>query len=483
MNLLHMKKVKLKGLQNPIKEQINKKYNLINVNNVNKNIFKNSYKSSLKSKLFSIFLIILGICFFTVKIIRNNYLSKKNIEINEPILPKSNKEYIVKKYIISSSNFNNSRYYFKNYLFEQRKIFKINYSYYPYLQINKLLSYEENANNIYNSTGMLNITKLDFYYNNTDINTLNFNHIHLSMGFDEKYIDLSLVSIASILNVSSPDTYIHFHILVINFKFESMRKIIQLKRINKNVDFVFYNSKQAEYDFGERGKKEWRGVGDYTRILISEIVNNTNKILIMDSGDIIAQKDLSEIYYYDLGDNYFSWILEDVAGNHEVNWNKFFRNYFYPNSGVCLVNIRLWRKDGLYKKAYLISKSYKDFPCPFQDILFVISDYRFLYFPLKYNCKQFFDNDEQMKNKDTNTTLIKKWTNHQRFSPYKYSIEEILEASLDPVINHFYQDKITNCNGCNYYTKQWIKYAELTGFYENIKRKYPKPFNICKIVR
>ncbi len=43
MNLFHMKKVKLKGLQNPIKEQINKKYNLINVNNVNKNIFKNSY--------------------------------------------------------------------------------------------------------------------------------------------------------------------------------------------------------------------------------------------------------------------------------------------------------------------------------------------------------------------------------------------------------------------------------------------------------
>ena len=52
----------------------------------------------------------------------------------------------------------------------------------------------------------------------------------------------------------------------------------------------------------------------------------------MDSGDIIAQKDLSEIYYYDLGDNYFSWILYDVAGNHDINFNKFFRNYFYPNS-------------------------------------------------------------------------------------------------------------------------------------------------------
>ena len=179
---------------------------------------------------------------------------------------------------------------------------------------------------------MLNITKLDYYYNKTDINTLNFNHIHLSMGFDRNYIELSSISIASILNTSSPDTYIHFHILAIEFTFEDMKKIISLNKINKNVEFVFYNSKQAEYDFGIRATKEWRGIGDYTRVLDPEIVNNTNKILIMDSGDIIVQKDISEIYFFDLEDNYFSWILEDVAGNHKVLWDEFFRNYFYPNS-------------------------------------------------------------------------------------------------------------------------------------------------------
>ena len=160
---------------------------------------------------------------------------------------------------------------------------------------------------------MLNITKLDYYYNNIDINIKNLNHIHLSMGFDNNFIELSSISIVSILNTSKPYTYIHFHIIAINFVFKDMKKIIDLKKINKNVEFIFYNSIQAEYDFGERGKKEWRGVGDYTRILAPQIVNNTNKILILDSGDIIAQKDLSEVFYFYMEYNYFSWILEDYA--------------------------------------------------------------------------------------------------------------------------------------------------------------------------
>ena len=87
------------------------------------------------------------------------------------------------------------------------------------------------------------------------------------MGFDNEYIELSLITIASLLNTSNSITYIHFHILCLNFKFEDMEKIIQLKKINKNVDFTFYNAKQAEYDFGKRGKKEMRGIGNYAKIL------------------------------------------------------------------------------------------------------------------------------------------------------------------------------------------------------------------------
>lgn len=372
------------------------------------------------------------------------------------------------------------RYNFQN-IYKNRKIFKINYSYYPYTEINKSISYKKNAENIYKSTGMLNITKLNYFYSGVDVDTGKLNHIHIGMALDKNYIELSSISIASLLNTSHPLTFIHFHILCLDFEFKEMTKIIKLKKINKNIDFIFYNAKQAKYDFGERGSKEMRGVGNYAKILCPEIVNSTDKILIIDSGDTIVQKDISEIFYYNLEDNYFSWILEDSAGNNKNKYDLFFRNIFYPNAGVFLVNISLFRKDELYKKAYYISKSYKELACPVQDILISLSIYKFNYLPLKYNSLIFFDNDKQLKNKINDTNAISKWLKEQRYSPYKYTKKEILDAAYNPVINHFYHDKIQlGQMGCNSSTIQWIQYAKLTGLYKEIKSKYPLPFRCEK---
>ena len=102
---------------------------------------------------------------------------------------------------------------------------------------------------------------------------------------------------SSLLNNSSPNTFIHIHIMLINCAYEDIQLIYSLNYINKNVEFIFYNAKQAEYDFS-RGLKEGRGVGDYTRVLAPEIVNNTNRIIILDSGDLIVNKDLSELYFF-----------------------------------------------------------------------------------------------------------------------------------------------------------------------------------------
>ena len=361
------------------------------------------------------------------------------------------------------------RYSFQE-IYNQRKIFKINYSYFPYTLVNKSISYDENAQEIYESTGMLNITKLDYYYGNNIVKSINLNHIHLSMGFDNHYIDLSTISIMSIINTSNPDTFIHFHFLCLNLKFKDMKKIIHLKKKNKNIDFIFYNSQQLQYDFGKRAKHEFRGLSNYARLLAPQIVNNTNRILCLDSGDIIVQKDISEIYFYDLEDNYFACILENIAGNYKKTNDYFYRNNLYPNGGILLFNIRLFRKDDLYKKIYFVSLSYPYLKCPCQDILITISIYKFKYMPLNYNSKPFF-NDEKDKHKINlrmKTKKIKRWMSDQKFSPYKYSINEIFDAANDPVINHFYNDKILSGHICTLYTIQWIKYAKMTGRYKII---------------
>ena len=409
--------------------------------------------------------------------INNNESIQENKDmkdINVPFLPITNKEYIVKEYNKTYYNSSHIRYHFHD-LFNKRKLFKINYSYLPYKEIDKSIPYDQTADKIYESTGMINITQLDFYYNNIDIDTSNFNHIHLSMGFNKDYILLSSIAIASILNTSNPNTYVHFHIILNDCKYEDIKPIIALKKINKNVEFVFYNGKQAEYDFGERGKREWRGVGDYSRILLPEIVNNTNKILIIDSGDTITQKDLSEVYFFDLEDNYFTFSLEDIAGRTD-NSNLFGRNNFYPNTGICLVNVREFRKDHLYRTAFYSALAYYDLPCPYQDIFLMISNYKFKFMPLSFNCPQFFENDEQMENKSCNTSAINHWLDFQQKSPYKYSREELLESALDPVIIHLTANKPNKNMANKKYTLMWIEYAKITGLYEEIKKKYPDPF-------
>ena len=236
---------------------------------------------------------------------------------------------------------------------------------------------------------------------------------------------------ASILNTSNPDTYIHFHLALIDdMKYVDLKPIIDLNKINGKVEFVFYNSKQVEYDFEEKRTKGWRGLGDYTRLLLPEIVNNTNRIIIMDCADIIVQKDLSELYFFDIGDNYFVFSLEDIAGKFD-NTFIFGRNNFYPNTGICLANIRKFREDNLYKNAFFAAIAYENLPCPYQDILLMISNYKFKYWPLNYNCPQFFDDNE----------CIEHWLSIQKNSPFRYSKEELLEASKNPVIIHLYFNK------------------------------------------
>lgn len=254
------------------------------------------------------------------------------------------------------------------------------------------------------------------------------------MGHDSNYIDLSLVTIASILNTTNNFTFIHFHFVLLDCNFEDMKAIIELKKIYNNIEFIFYNGKQAEYDFYLYGKKELRGVGDYTKFLIPEIVNNTNKIIILDSADIIAQKDLSEIYFYELEDNYFGFSLDILAGNFDRN-SIFARNRFYANIGICLVNVKLFRKDNLYKAGFFARLAYEFMPCPTQEMFFMISRYKFKYFPIIFNYPEFFK-DNEFENNIYNSSFIQLYLNKQNNSMFKYTLDEIIDGEKNKIVKN-----------------------------------------------
>lgn len=446
----------------------NTEYKSLNIEKTNN--FKMKKSLNIKNKFVFIFIIILFFVILTISLLLFLFLKKE--KKYKPFLPINENEILVKDFHKTKYDNSHLRYHFED-MYENRTIFIINYSYLPYKSIKKHLSYEENGKYIFESTGMLNITLLDLYYGNNIEDRSKFNHIHVSIGTDENFALLSLITIASLLNNSSPDTFIHVHAILLNCAFEDIKKMYKLKSINKNVEFIFYNAKQAEYDFS-RGKKERRGIGDYTRVLAPEIVNNTNRILILDTGDLIVEKDLSELYFFDLGDNYFAFILDISGGRYDTNL-IFARSLFYPNTAVCLVNVRKFRKDNLYKEAFFAAIAYEDLPCPYQDIFLIISHFKFKYLPLNYNCDDFYNDERELKER-TVTDKINNYMKCQKNSPFKYTLNEIFDAAIDPVITHLIIYKPQSNSANKIIMDKYRKYAKITGAYVELKNKYPKPF-------
>ena len=198
------------------------------INNFTKQLGKKSL--NFKIKFIHIMIIIIFIILLLISLPFFLYFKKENKSrekdnINKPFLPLNEKEILVKDYHKTKYNISHLRYHFED-LYEKRTKFNINYSYLPYKSIKKSLSYEENGKNIFESTGMLNMTLLDCYYGNKVEDRSKFNHIHVSIGTDENFVLLSLITIASLLNNSSPDTFIHLHAVLLNCAFEDIKKCI-----------------------------------------------------------------------------------------------------------------------------------------------------------------------------------------------------------------------------------------------------------------
>ena len=131
----------------------------------------------------------------------------------------------------------------------------------------------------------------------------------------------------------------------------------------------------------------------------------------------------------------------------------------------------------IYKAGYFARLAYDILPCPPQDMFFMVSRYKFKFFPLIYNCPQLSNNDSEIINKIYNN-LINKYLQSQNNSIFKYSFKEMLEAETNQVVSHLfttkpYLNKANKKNG-----KIWVNYAKMANAYDKLKLKYPETFKL-----
>ena len=340
-------------------------------------------------------------------------------------------------------------------------------------KVDKSSSLEKNGQKIYSKYNKINFNQLENKYNGKDAPDLSkFNNIHIALCLNEEYHLLASVTMASILINSNPESYIHFHIIALNdLNFEIMKKIYSLKsKLNNNSEFIFYNGKKVEKDFEDGIKVSERGAIDYGRFLITEVIHDGDKIdkvISLDIGDILVEKDLYSLYKKELGvqgylgveDAYPRCFLESIFNHKEK----------YVNGGVLLLNVKKWKEMNLYKyfvKMFKYVLTLTKFYNPYTDIMNDFLPWRSTgYMELKYNLQDYIVLKNGNAEKDYDI-----WA--KDCSYYHDKRDKVIEAEKKVVIRNLHKYKVYKGQGTEEMKKEWKSYAEKTGFYEEISKKY-----------
>ena len=165
----------------------------------------------------------------------------------------------------------------------------------------------------------------------------------ICLSSDDNYAKYMGTTMASILSNSKEDEEIYFHLLDGGITEENKNRLLSLKKI-KDCTILFYNSQNIKFSYG---------IVHCLRLNISNILVNVDKLLYLDC-DVIVTNSLKELFEMDINDNYVI-AVEDGNLNSVLSYKKMnglTENNTYFNSGMLMINNRLWINDNIDQKFY-----------------------------------------------------------------------------------------------------------------------------------
>ena len=178
------------------------------------------------------------------------------------------------------------------------------------------------------------------------------NNIHICMASDSNYAPFMCSCIASILINSDKDDYINMHIIDVGISEKDKYKIATLKEI-KNFKIKYYipNIEQYKNWFGKMDNKAHFSYAMFARLSIPNLIEE-DKILYLDC-DIIVNKSLNELFNTDISD-YHCVVVRRIKDPIFLEEEKLLiglsKEDYYFNSGVLLINNKLWKENNIFDK-------------------------------------------------------------------------------------------------------------------------------------
>ena len=214
--------------------------------------------------------------------------------------------------------------------------------------------------------------------------------IEVAVSFDDRYVDIAKVALGSLLYSSHDKAYYNIHCLCpssISGKEDDIKKF--LKSVSNDFSLCFhYTNEEFKKGYEVRGIS----TATYYRLFLHRILPDLDKVIYFDL-DVVFQKDLVDLWSFELGDNAFAGALGRVNLQEEWNSHSKKRPYWtelkncrgkYIQAGLLLMNLNAIRKFGIPDGTFIAMAGKKYFFVD-QDIINILYQEKIAIIPPKFN--------------------------------------------------------------------------------------------------
>ena len=297
--------------------------------------------------------------------------------------------------------------------------------------------------------------------------------VNVGAAFDERYILRSMFTIASIMDSQKNETKLRLHFAVVDgFSEENMLKVYKLReRIREDVEFNFYNASRSEIDFQGVHPK---GNSVCARLLLPELLpEDVDRLIILDTGDAMVLRDLSEMYNWDMKEKLYSGVIDGLINTvGKVSKRPM---DIYVNSGNYLIDVKKVKAEKMYEKFTKYKDAYRGSAIADQELLNDVALGQISYMPMRFGLISPYRSDEDSDNPNCKSEYqYVERARHKEETPFlpKSRVEVTLKA-FNPVIIHQWNGKWMDGKGLSIYRRIAQYYIRFAGIWDEMCQKHP----------
>ena len=334
--------------------------------------------------------------------------------------------------------------------------------------------FKTKINEFYQKNNFVNINEIESKINNgrswqKDKN----NEINIGFQLDDKYVLRCMITLASIMESQNYNKIIRFHFaVVLGFNVDQMLKIYSLRsRLRENVEFNFYNAKRVETDLNGLNTK---GPGAVAKLLLPQLLpDDIKKIFIVDTGDLLVIKDLSELFKWDLKDYLYAGVPAGNVGTLAKITNKIYDMFI--SVGTFLINVKKVKEENMYEKFVKYKHNYRSGNGD-QDLLNDVAFGKITYLPFKYGMISPYTNDgdsERAKENNKFFSYMKRIKLQDKYTFLPKDETEFLRMGYSPSIIHHMHGKWMFGSDLTVYRKLAQYYIRYAGIWDEVCKEFP----------